>query len=149
MEWSSLDENPACESTHASFRLLGDALRPDEVSAALGLTPTRALSKGQVVPFGRTTRIQPTGLWWLSSEHAVESTSLERHLIHLMEAVEPAAQALDTLRNRQELRADFFCYWLSAVGHGGPAISPATLARIAGLDAALSLDFYDSVGDSC
>lgn len=83
-----------------------------------------------------------TGVWLLGSEHGVESTSLERHLVHLLDVIEPAAAALEMLRRRHELRIDLFCYWLSATGHGGPEISPGTLARIAALDAALGIDFY-------
>jgi hypothetical protein len=142
---SALDENPNCARTDATFRLSGDALDPDEVRAALGLKPTCAFAKDQEVPVGRkgtTTRRQRTGVWLLASEHSVESTSLERHLIHLLDVIEPATATLDTLRRQHELRADFFCYWLSATGHGGPEISPRTLKRIAALDAALGIDFY-------
>jgi Domain of unknown function (DUF4279) len=78
---------------------------------------------------------------------SVESTSLERHLIHLLEAIEPAKGALVTLRRRHELLADFFCYWVSATGHGGPELSPDTLRRIAALDAPLGIDFYGPFAD--
>jgi hypothetical protein len=101
--------------------------------------------KPPVLPAGRhgkTARRQRTGIWLLHSDRAVGSTSLERHLIYLLDAVEPAALALDAVRSQYDLRADFFCYWLSATGHGGPEISPLTLARIAALDAPLGIDFY-------
>lgn len=142
---SAIDENPNCARTYATFRLSGNALIPDEVTAALGITPTRASMSDQHVSVGRagsTTRRYPAGVWLLATDHRVESTSLERHLIHLLEAIEPVAATLKVLRSRHELRADFFCYWLSATGHGGPEISSDTLARIAALDAALDLDFY-------
>jgi hypothetical protein len=104
----SLDENPNCARTYATFRLAGDTLKPDEVSAALGLTPTHAVAK----------RRQRTGVW------------------------------LKALRREHELRGDFFCYWLSASGHGGPEVSPTTLARIAALDLSLGIDFYGPLEDS-
>lgn len=128
---STLDENPNCAKTHATFCLFGDALNPEEVSAALGLAPTRVIVKGQ----------SPRG-WLLASAGRVESTSLERHLIHLLGAIEPAAAKLETLRDRDELRAEFFCFWRSATGHGGPELSPGALARIAALDATFGIDFY-------
>lgn len=142
---TSLDENPNCEKTYASFRLGGDALDPDEVTSALGITPTQAFIKDQEIPVGRkgkATRRQRTGVWLLDTEHTVESTSLERHVIWLLDAVEPAADARRALRARRGLEADFFCYWLSAHGHGGPLFAPGTLARIAALDAVLGIDFY-------
>jgi hypothetical protein len=146
---SALDENPNCAGTHATFRLVGDALDPDEVHAALGISPTQAFVKGQEVPLDRTgdaTRRQPTGVWLLASRDRVESNSLERHLIHLLDAIEPAATPLERLRDRHQLRADFFCFWASATGHGGPELTPGTLARIAALDATLGIDFYQERG---
>jgi Domain of unknown function (DUF4279) len=116
----------------------------------LGLTPTRTFAKGQEVPVGRkgkTTRRQRTGVWLLGTEDRVESTSLERHLIHLLDAVEHATPALARLRAQRGLTVDFFCFWESATGHGGPEVSPDTLARIAALDAALGIDFYSVDGD--
>jgi hypothetical protein len=134
---TALDENPNCARTHATFRLTGDSLDPDEISAALGIPAGR----------GGTIRRQRTRVWLLASEHTVESTSLERHLIHLLDAIEPAAATVDTLRREYDLRADFFCYWLSATGHGGPELSPDTLRRIAELDAVLGIDFYGPTAD--
>lgn len=141
-----LAENPNCARTWASFRLAGDALKPDEISAAVGLTPTLALAKDQEIaggPVGKKPRHQRTGVWLLGSEHAVASTSLERHLGYLLEAVEPAAGAIAAVRQQQDLRADFFCYWASANGDGGPEISPTTLRRVAAMDASLGIDFFD------
>jgi hypothetical protein len=142
---SSLDENPNCARTHATFRLVGDALDPHEITGALGIPPTRALRKDQEIPDGgkgKTTRRQSLGVWLLATEHTLDSTSLERHLITLLDAIEPTASQLGAVRARRGLRADFFCYWLSATGHGGPEVSPGTLPRIAALDAPLGIDFY-------
>jgi Domain of unknown function (DUF4279) len=139
---SSFDENPNCARTFATFRLAGDALKPDEVTAALGLSPTHARAKGDTVPIGRkgkATFVQRTGIWLLE---ASRTASLERHLIHRLDVVEPAADALVALRLRHDLSADFFCYWLSA---GGPW-RPGALARVARAHrrarCALGIDFY-------
>jgi hypothetical protein len=78
-----------------------------------------------------TVRRQRTGVWSLSTENIVRSTSLERHLIHVLDALEPAASALHALLSAVGIRADFFCCWLSATGHGGPEGSAETLGRIA------------------
>ncbi len=140
-----LDENPNCARTYASFRLTGDALDPEVVTTTLGIKPMRALAKNQAIPTirrGNGTRRQRTGVWALTSQGIMSSTSLERHLIYLLDAIEPAATPLDTLRVEHNLQADFFCYWLSATGHGGPELSPRTLDRIAALDARLGIDFY-------
>ena len=83
MSW--LDENPNCARTYAAFRLAGDTLDPDEITVALELQPSLALKKGQEMPAGRIgpARRQPTGVWSLSTDEVISSTSLERHLLHL------------------------------------------------------------------
>lgn len=147
---SSFDENPNCARTHATFRLVGDALNPEEVTAALAVEPTQASRKDDHIAGGRkgTPRIQHSGVWLLGSEGRVSSTSLERHLVYLLETIEPASLALDRLREERGLTADFFCYWLSATGHGGPELSSETFARIGALGAALGIDFYGPFRDS-
>jgi Domain of unknown function (DUF4279) len=148
MNW--LDENPNCARTYAAFRLVGDSLDPQTGSRALDLEPNLARAKRRKIAAGRIGRArrQRTGVWSLSTENIVNSTSLERHLLHLLEAVEPAYAALHRLRRDESLRADFDCYWLSATGNGGPELSPETLGRIAALGASLGLDFYGPFDDS-
>jgi hypothetical protein len=60
----------------------------------------------------------------------------------LLGALEPAASAILSILGVEDIRADFFCLWRSATGHGGPEISPATLGRIAALGASSGFDFY-------
>jgi hypothetical protein len=55
---------------------------------------------------------------------------------------------LQVIRGAQNLKADFFCYWLSATGHGGPELSAGTLGRIAALGASLGFDFYGPFDDA-
>jgi hypothetical protein len=148
MSW--LDENPNCARTHAAFRLLGSDLDPAAVTQALGLEPCFALAKRQEIPAGRVGmgRRQRTGVWSLSTEAVVASTSLERHLIHLLNTLDPAAAALHAVLTAENISADFFCYWLSATGHGGPEVSPETLSRIGALNASLGIDFYGPLDEA-
>jgi Domain of unknown function (DUF4279) len=124
------------------------------VTRGLGLTPDVAGDKGQV----QSPRINPqtggphvarTGVWYVSSEDALRTTSLERHLLWLLERIEPVADVLAQLRAEQQLNAEFIALWESATNDGGPVLSPQTLARIAALDAELGIDFwYPRPGDS-
>jgi hypothetical protein len=136
-----LDESPNCELTYASFRLAGDGLVAAEVTTRLGIVPRFAADRWSSiagVPAGR----QRTGVWILSSDDQIASTSVERHLVYLLAALEPRADTLRALRAEQDLDAGIWCYWRSATGHGGPEVSPSTLARIAALDTWLGFDFY-------
>jgi hypothetical protein len=54
---------------------------------------------------------------------------------------------LHAVIQEQGLRADFYCYWVSATGQGGPEVSPETLARIAALGASLGFEFHGPWGD--
>lgn len=76
-----LEENPNCEYTHASFRLVGADLVYAEVERRTGLTGWGA-EKNQLrrSRTGRGIR-QPTGVWLISTEGQVGSTNLERHLL--------------------------------------------------------------------
>lgn len=145
---SSLEENPKCARTYASFRLVGDALDPVEVDRRIGVKSDLARSKGEVVtyPTGRQFA-QRTGVWLISSDDLITTTSIERHLILLLDILEPRRSDLLSLVEKYAVKADFFCLWKSTDGDGGPEVSPATLARIAHLGASLGFDFYPPSAD--
>lgn len=144
---NSLQENGNCLLAHATFRVLGPALDPEDVTRALGLQPTQALRRDQLVPMAAHVRRQESGVWLLKSEGLISSTSLERHLIHLLDLIEPRADALRELRREQDVSADFFCFWMSATGHGGPIFSADVMLRVARVGAELGIDFYGGVDD--
>jgi hypothetical protein len=142
-------ENPNCAATYASFRLAGDGLVTAEVTRQVGLEPDFAAEKGEVrgrVPAGGVR--QPTGVWSISSERRLHTTNIERHLICLLDILETQRPAVLAVAEQQGLEADFFCYWVSATGHGGPELSAETLTRIAVLNASLGFDFYDGSSGS-
>lgn len=146
-----LDENPNCLSTHASFRLVGDRLATAEVIRLTGVAPSFAADKGSVRPpkgsRGRAIT-QGTGVWSLGSKGSLDSTSVERHLLWLLDRLEPTRDALLAAAAKYAASADFFCYWLSATGHGGPEVSAPTLERIASFNASLGFDYYGPYDDS-
>ncbi len=143
----SLQENANCLLAHATFRVVGDRLEPDDVTRALGLQPSQALRSGQLVPTPSQIRRQELGVWLLKSEGHIASTSLERHLNYLLDLIEPGAAALRELQASQGVTADFFCFWMSATGHGGPVFSAEVLQRVALVGAELGIDFYGGVED--
>jgi hypothetical protein len=65
-----LDENANCARTRASFRLLGDRLDPVFVTERLGLHPTRAMSKSEEIPAGKSGEAhrRRTGVWLLEAK---------------------------------------------------------------------------------
>jgi hypothetical protein len=139
----ALEENPNCEYTHATFRLVGDALIASTIEARTGITGDFAYERDQVrrSKTGRGIR-QPTGVWYITSEGRVGSTNVERHLSYLLEIVEPAKRELLEVAAEQSLRMDFYCYWISATGQGGPGLSAESMKRIADLDATLNFELH-------
>jgi hypothetical protein len=144
----TLDENPNCDATHASFRLTSDGLIPDVVESATGLAADFGAAKGELRASrsGREIR-QRTGVWLISSEGQVESTSLERHIRYLLEKVEPVMGKLLAVAREQGATADFYCYWVSASDQGGPGIGPETLGRMSELQGILAFDIYSAGGE--
>jgi hypothetical protein len=144
----ALKENPNCDHTNASFRLVGDGLDPQAVARRTGLTGDFSTEKDALrrARTGRGIR-QPTGVWFISSEDKIGSTNLERHLLYLLEIIEPAKNELLAVLEEQALRADFYCYWVSASGQGGPGVSAGTLRRIGELNATLAFEFHGPSGD--
>src|SRR5262245_14196170 len=117
----TLDENPNCEETYVSLRLAGDDLVPEEVERVTGLRSEFGAAKGELrrSRTGRETR-QRTGVWGISSRDHVTSTSVERHILYLLEKVEPVRDNFLTVAGAQGATADFMCYWVRLADQGGP-----------------------------
>lgn len=140
-----LEENPNCAQTHVSFRIIGDMLDPDIITARLGLVPDTAGRKGQVRAVNpRTGRkyYYRTGIWIISTAGKLDSTSLERHLSYLLDILKPVKPELDRLLDEFSLRTDFFAFWVSRYGQGGPILSPEIMRRMADLPIPFGLDIY-------
>jgi hypothetical protein len=136
----------------ASFRLMGDALDPDAITQATGLTPDVAHRKGDVRPmtdYRRANDLPPlgprrSGIWILKSEATLARTgsNLEDHLSVLLNQLEPVAARLAHLRVEQALRADFFCGYHMHQENSSIGLSNETLARVVALGADIFLDLY-------
>lgn len=144
---ATLEENANCEETYASFVIGGGAqLNIAEITKRTGIAFHFASERGERSVVISKVVVRPSGVCGICTREMLESTSVERHLLALLEIVEPAQDELLALRGEMELELSFSCYWSSAHGHGGPEISPDTLHRIADLGATLSFDFYDVSG---
>ena len=146
---TELSENPNCSETNATFRLVGDLVDPSQITLLTGAAPLSAARKGEthVGSHTKKTYEYKTGAWCVSSEDVVESTSIERHLVFLLDILEPKKESIKKLIKQLSIRADFHIYWVSATGTGGPVISADTLRRIADLNADLDFEFQGPYED--
>lgn len=133
-----MPENENASRAWASFILIGKGLNSNEVTSLFGINPDRAFNQGD--PRGAD-KVWPHGFWELSSQGLVASTDLERHIVWLLDHIEPLQSQLQSVRTNR-IRAEISCFWESRTGHGGPSFSPGLLRRIAGLDLELGLDIY-------
>ena len=130
--------------THATFRLLGDALDAGEVTRLLGMEPSFARRRGD--KYGNPERpvTSRTGIWALESEKSVASDDLEDHLDFLLLRLGSKSSVVRKLV-QDGLTGDILCYWMSGTGQGGPVLGADTIRRVADLGVSLNFDFYSAV----
>jgi hypothetical protein len=132
---------------YATLRFAGDELEPREISDVLGVEPTRAYRKGERYFAGpRTGELRGrTGIWLLSTEHAVSGSDLDRHLSYLANLVfkdEPGrAAALSRLTAGRHLKAHVSCFWHGRAGAPIPTIPPQVTEAFRQLPAEIETDF--------
>ena len=144
MSNSSLEENPNCAETHATFRLISHSLAPEIISKHLNIKPDFSSRKGEPIPGKRVAVIAKRNVWYISSEARIHSTSLERHVEFLLGRLEPKTEEIKSLVREFNCDVDLICFWMSETNHGGPILSPRLLARIASLEVEVGFDFYCS-----
>jgi hypothetical protein len=132
-------EYPTCERTYATLRIYPESLDPSEVTARLGIEPTAWQRRGETRrPGSRPAKLNG---WFLTSERAVDSRDVRKHLDWLLGRVGPRADALLALQ-ANGCRMDVSCLWVSASGHGGPSVLPAQMRELARLNLELWFDVY-------
>jgi len=134
------DDYGPCQETYVTLRIYPGTMHPDDVTAALGVSPSEIQVQGPTAAGAGKPRPRPHG-WFLSSRGAVSSRDCRRHIDWLMDHIEPAFEKLAQLV-ADGARADICCFWVSAWGHSGPTLSQRQLRRLSesGLD--LWFDVY-------
>jgi len=135
------DDYPTCQETYATLRVYHDTADPNDVSSALGLTPSSTQRVGEQFERRGIIRTYRLAGWFYGSKSAVESYDSQKHLHWLCDRLEPLDQQLRALR-AAGWRMDIACFWDSSPGHGGPTLSPALLRRLAALEIELWFDVY-------
>jgi hypothetical protein len=128
-----------CERTYATLRIYPKSLDPSDVTARLGIEPSHWQRRGESRKLGDPL-VKLHG-WFLTSEGAVESHDVRRHLDWLLLHLVPRTDAVLALQ-ADGCRMDVSCYWLSASGHGGPSVRPAQMGEFARLGLELWFDVY-------
>jgi hypothetical protein len=95
----------------AALRMFSETLEVDEITALIGLRPTRFYTKGDPIS-ARGPELRRTNAWLLKSEIA-EDQGLDVHLGWLVDLIESKVVALGTLRETGKV--DLFCGFSSTM----------------------------------
>lgn len=140
-EDAGIRENPNCGETYAMFALAGKSLSPEQITSRLGLESTLAQAPGNPIPFKSKLVTEADGIWAISSQEQLTTTALDRHLVFLLELLEPVSEEIIAMTASGSLFAYFHCYWLPIGFLGGPVLRPETLRRIERINAYLEIRF--------
>jgi len=130
---------PTCKRTYATLRIYPERFDPAEVTARLGLEPSKWQRRGEAtVPGSRPAKLHG---WFLTSEGVVGSCDVRRHLDWLLAQIGSRGDAIRALQE-DGCAMDISCFWVSRSGHGGPSVRPAQMGELARLNLELWFDVY-------
>lgn len=137
------DDYGTCLETHATLVIHPGVLSRGEITAQLQIKPTPMLAVDEVVldVMGRP-RVEPPGVWSLSSEGQVYSLDVRRHLDWLIARLEPLSNRLRELQTVDGLQMSVVCTWYSKYGEGGPTIWPEQMLPLAEMNLECSFDIH-------
>lgn len=134
-----VNDYPTCQRTYATLRIYPGQLDPTEVTSRLGIEPSSFQRRGETTSAGaRQARLHG---WFLTSEGAVESEDIRRHLDWLLEQIVSRDEAVYSLQ-ADGCVMDVSCFWISRSGHGGPSVLPAQMRELGRLNLELWFDVY-------
>ncbi|MBC8000305.1 MAG: DUF4279 domain-containing protein [Leptolyngbya sp.] len=128
---------------HASFRITGADLNPEEITELLKITPTSTKKKGEISILDDNPI--PYSLWLLESD-AKASNKFKPHLNYLLDSLESKKNILIELKARN-YNMSFSLYVLTKHENVEGHIDSETLRRIADLPCNLWFDIYYDLGD--
>jgi Domain of unknown function (DUF4279) len=109
-------------------------------SGVVDITPTSSQRVGDLAYPTSGRLIQLNG-WFLGTEEVIDSKEVQDHLRWLLLLLVPRSEQLHQLQNAG-CRMDISCYWLSAVGHGGPTLSPEIMGELSKMRLEIWFDCY-------
>ena len=130
------------DRAHVSLIVYGDDLDPAEVTAFVGLEPTKSHRKGDPTPSThRNPRLRyRTGMWMLDSP-LPSGADVEDHLERLLDQIEPRSAAFHRLQDQGFDVMLSLGLFLDRLNRGAE-LAARTVRRIGAFGVRLSLDIY-------
>lgn len=130
-----LADDELCTRTNACFRIISDSRDPKTITDALGISPTKAWARGDdfVCKWDGLRHEQWNGHWSVSTEGKSTSTSMEAHARLLLEIIQPAAAAIQTIMLDPNLSVAIVFWWEAKYGHGNFSLRRETVRDLSSL----------------
>ena len=128
------------KNVYVMLSITGRDLNPEDVSAALLLTPTRAFRRGDTFQAGGRPHPRAYGAWTLSTEEAVASEELLDHVQRLLSWILPIREQLKSFLAHAGVRTAVAFWWEPTdgpVGFSFPSAEVKVLAELCD-----EFDFY-------
>jgi len=125
----------------ASLRIIGEALKPEDISELLGCAPTYAHIKGHEWQGKKAGKayIKDFGLWALNANDC-EPENLDQQVDWLLSKLTPDLNIWLSIRERY--RIDLYCGFFMGESNEGMSVSPKTLLALGARGIELGLDIY-------
>ena len=130
-------------SSNATLRVQGANLKPAEFTLLVGVEPSHAHARGDVVS-PRVKRVRKEGMWMLDSQ-ALPAAHPEEHIADLLGRL---PQRELWLRAVQGSRVDLVCSLTVASDHEAFSVSAQTLARLGELGIELGFEIWPVSNES-
>jgi Domain of unknown function (DUF4279) len=129
------------ERASVCLRFLGDDLNPLDITAALGVEPTRSGQKGDPVlrPNGEISRHRRTGFWLLQPDLDLNATVAEA-IVLLLNILPQDIVAWNSLTDR--FQADLICHLTVRGANQGFVLPPEVVQRISRLGISAGFDIF-------
>ena len=115
---------------------------PNAISEQLGITPTHTQVRrpATLSKDNKPRRARPAA-WFLETEDQVQSKDVRRHIDWLLNQLDGKSEAVQQLQ-AAGCEMTISCFWVSALGHGGPMLSPEMMKRLADFGLGIDFDIY-------
>lgn len=134
-----------CDYTYVSLLIYCGDTSPDTISKMLGLQPTEACDKGEIVTSKTTgrSRTNKFNIWILCSENKEDSRDVRHHLDWLLERLVSRSKALHKIQAINGIEMSVRCVWWHKCGkRGGPVLWPRQMQILSALNLELVYSFY-------
>ena len=119
----------SCTRTYSTLRIYPKNSHPDEITNQLKIKPSDISVAGKTGPLG----LKYVNGWFLSTKGKLKSRDTRRHIDWILDKIEPISEKIKELQ-QGDCSMDIMCFWGSASGNGGPAISPEQMVRLVKLN---------------